>query len=228
MARKSYYEKTQEKLEEIIKDSEWSASVSQNGDRAETVVEFETASPAGEDFIASLVISGKPTVKEIAGELQDYIDSYDPVAEAMPWVDSEGHGKNGAPDLKELIEDKEYMKGEMKDLLYKLTGASRQQPVETEKTDAFDCLAVTQVQVFPFIKPNAKHTVGLASVVLNDQLILRDLRIVDGVNGLFVAYPVVNAKEEDLRTQFFPITRQLREHIENCVLEKYQYAISNE
>ena len=68
MARKSYYEKTQEKLEELIKDTDWSASVSQNGDRAETVVEFETASPAGEDFIASLVISGKPTVKEIAGE----------------------------------------------------------------------------------------------------------------------------------------------------------------
>ena len=228
MARKSYYEKTQEKLEELIKDTEWSASVSQNGDRAETVVEFETASPAGEDFIASLVISGKPTVKEIAGELQDYIDCYDPVAEAMPWVDSEGHGKNGAPDLKELIEDKEYMKGEMNALLYKLTGASRLQPAETEKTAFFDCLAVTQVQVFPFVKPNAKHTVGLASVVLNDQLILRDLRIVDGVNGLFVAYPVVNSKEEDLRTQFFPMTRQLREHIENCVLEKYQYAISQE
>lgn len=227
MVRKSYYEKTQEKLEEIIKDTEWSASVSQNGDRAETVVEFETSSPAGEDFIASLVISGKPTVKEIAGELQDYIDSYDPVAEAMPWVDSEGHGMNGAPDLKELIEDKEYMKGELKALLCKLTGTSRQQPVENEKTDAFDCLAVTQVQVYPFIKPNAKHTVGLASVVLNDQLILRELRIVDGVNGLFVAYPEVNSKDEDLRTHFCPITRQLREHIEACVLEKYQYEKEN-
>lgn len=228
MTRKSYYEKTQEKLETLIKDTDWSASVSQNGDRAETVVEFETASPAGEDFIASLVISGKPTVKEIAGELQDYIDSYDPVAEAMPWVDSEGHGKNGAPDLKELIEDKEYMKGELKALLDKLTGTSRSQPEETEKSAAFDCLAVTQVQVFPFVKPNAKHTVGLATVVLNDQLILRELRIVAGVNGLFVAYPVVNPNEEDLRTQFFPITRQLREHIENCVLEKYQYEISQE
>lgn len=227
MARKSYYEKTQEKLETLIKDTEWSARVSQNGGRAETVVEFETSSPAGEDFISTLVISGKPTVKEIAGELQDYIDSYDPVAEAMPWVDSEGHGQNGAPDLKELIEDKEYMKGELKALLDKLTGTSRSQPVETEKTSAFDCLAVTQVQVFPFAKPSGNHTVGLASVVLNDQLMLRELRIVDGVNGLFVAYPVVNPNEEDLRTQFFPITRQLREHIENCVLEKYQYAKEN-
>jgi len=225
MARKSYYEKTQEKLEEIIKDTEWSASVSQNGDRAETVVEFETSSPAGEDFIAALVISGKPTVKEIAGELQDYIDCYDPVAEAMPWVDSEGHGKNGAPDLKELIEDKEYMKGEMGALLDKLTGASRLQPEDREKSNYFDCLAVTQVQVFPFTKPEG-HTVGIATVVLNDQLILRDLKIVDGVNGLFVAYPHVNSKDDDLRSMFFPITRQLREHIENCVLEKYQYAKS--
>ena len=61
--------------------------------------------------------------------------------------------------------------------------------------------------------------------MLNDQLMLRGLRVMDGVNGLFVAYPLVNPSKDDLRTQFCPMTRALREHIENCVLEKYHYEI---
>jgi stage V sporulation protein G len=96
-------------------------------------------------------------------------------------------------------------------------------PEEKETSSAFDCLAVTQVQVFPFKEgPSMGHLRGLASVVLNDQLQLRGLRIIDGENGLFVGYPVYPFyKGEDFRSVCFPITRQLREHIENCVLEKY-------
>lgn len=92
----------------------------------------------------------------------------------------------------------------------------------------FDCLAVTNVQVFPFKDgPNLGHIKGLATVVLNDQLMLRGLRIMDGENGLFVGYPLDPFyKGEDFRSIVFPVTRQLREHIENCVLEKYQAAIA--
>lgn len=67
---------------------------------------------------------------------------------------------------------------------------------------------------------------GLATVVLNDQLHIRGLRIMEGDNGLFVGYPVNPFyKGEDFRTVVQPMTRPLREHIENCVLEKYQQAI---
>lgn len=92
----------------------------------------------------------------------------------------------------------------------------------------FDCLAVTNVQVFPFKDgPNLSHIKGMATVVLNDQLMVRGLRIMDGENGLFVGYQVDPFyKGEDFRNIVCPITRQLREHIENCVLEKYQAAIA--
>lgn len=88
----------------------------------------------------------------------------------------------------------------------------------------FDVLAVTNVQVFPFKDgySGMGHMKGLANVVLNDQLQIRGLRIMDGENGLFVGYPNDPFyKGEDLRSLVCPITRQLREHIENCVLEKY-------
>ena len=100
-------------------------------------------------------------------------------------------------------------------------------PEEKEISSAFDCLAVTQVQVFPFKEvPSMGHIVGMASVILNDQFQIRGLRIMEGENGLFVGYPNDPFyKGEDFRSVCFPMTRQLREHIENCVLEKYQASL---
>lgn len=98
---------------------------------------------------------------------------------------------------------------------------------EKEASSAFDCLAVTQVQVYPFQQgPSMGHLLGLASVVLNDQFQIRGLRIMDGENGLYVGYPNDPFyKGEDFRSVCCPMTRQLREHIENCVLEKYQASL---
>ena len=92
-----------------------------------------------------------------------------------------------------------------------------------EISSAFDCLAVTQVQVYPFKEtPSMGKLLGMASIVLNDQLLVRHLRIMEGENGLFVGYPMDPFyKGDDFRSVCFPMTRQLREHIENCVLEKY-------
>ena len=93
---------------------------------------------------------------------------------------------------------------------------------------AFDCLAVTdvEVKVFPSL-PGADRIKGVAQIVLNDQMIIRGLRIMDGTSGLFVSYPIDPFfKGESFQFLVNPITRQLREHIENCILEKYQDTVS--
>jgi stage V sporulation protein G len=89
-------------------------------------------------------------------------------------------------------------------------------------------MVVTAVQVFPFSDgATLGHIKGVAQVVLNDSLVIRGLRIMDGENGLFVGYPVDPFyKGEEFRTVVNPTTRALREHIENVVLEKYQAAIA--
>jgi stage V sporulation protein G len=49
----------------------------------------------------------------------------------------------------------------------------------------------------------------------------------DGENGMFVGYPTDPfIKGEEHRDICFPMARNLREHIENCVLEKYQASIA--
>jgi stage V sporulation protein G len=94
-------------------------------------------------------------------------------------------------------------------------------------SSAFDCLAVTNVQVFPFKEgPSMGNLLGVATIVLNDQFQVRGLRIMNGENGLYVSYPNDPFyKGEDFRSVCLPITRQLREHIETCVLEKYQASL---
>ena len=100
-------------------------------------------------------------------------------------------------------------------------------PEEKEISSAFSCLAVTNVQVFPFKEgPAMGNLLGVATIVLNDQFQIRGLRIMKGQNGLFVSYPNDPFyKGEDFRSVCCPMTRQLREHIENCVLEKYQASL---
>lgn len=89
-------------------------------------------------------------------------------------------------------------------------------------------MVVTAVQVFPFKSgANLGHIKGLAEIVINDALVIRGLRICAGENGMFVQYPIDPFyKSDEFRSIVFPMTRALREHIENTVLEKYQSAIA--
>lgn len=94
---------------------------------------------------------------------------------------------------------------------------------EEKKTD-YKCLSVTRVYVYPFKEGMSLGKIkAMASIVLNDQLIIHGLRVNDGVYGLFVGWPCDPFfKCEESRYIATPITRELREHIENCILEKYQ------
>lgn len=89
----------------------------------------------------------------------------------------------------------------------------------------FDCLAVTRVSVFPFTPSGACSRIkGLATVTLNDQLVLHGVRIVEDEGGLRISMPPDPFfKGEGTRELVQPLTAQLREHIKNCVLEMYRH-----
>ena len=110
------------------------------------------------------------------------------------------------------------------------TAEQKTDRMNKKKINAFDCICVTDVQVYPFKEcPYMGHIKGIASVVLNDQFLVRGLRVMEGENGMFVGYPIDPFfKGEDMRCIAQPITRKLREHIENCILEKYQEISSQE
>ena len=83
-------------------------------------------------------------------------------------------------------------------------------------------MSVTSCQMLLLKEPLGK-TRALARVVMNECMQLTGLKVMEGVNGLFVSYPNdPNYKGEDYRSLFYPVTRELREHIEQQVLLKYQ------
>ena len=99
--------------------------------------------------------------------------------------------------------------------------------MEQNETTASKCLEVTQVQVFPFKEGLFLGSLrALAQIVLNDQLIIRGLRVLDGESGLYVGYPADPFyRGEDFRSVCNPLTRELRERIDDAVLAKYREAV---
>ena len=84
-----------------------------------------------------------------------------------------------------------------------------------------DCgIKVTNVSMYAVC--NKMYTKAIATVELNHALVLRDLRVMEGQFGLFVAYPIdINDKCEDVRNLVNPIDDNLRNYIEAVVLNKY-------
>jgi len=96
-----------------------------------------------------------------------------------------------------------------------------------KKTDY--ALIVTEVRVLLVKLKKSKKMLAIADVVLNGQLKLTGLRVFDGVNGLFVCYPIDPKPTKDgcYHSIYYPITKELREEIENVILKKYEEIINS-
>ena len=95
----------------------------------------------------------------------------------------------------------------------------------TKKID-LNGIKVTSVQVYMLKEPTGK-TRALARIFLNDAFQLTGLRVVDGANGLFVSYPNdPSYKGDDYRSLFYPLTKDLRDHIEEIVLAKFKETLA--
>ena len=88
-------------------------------------------------------------------------------------------------------------------------------------------LRITEVQVFPFKEsPSLGHIRGLAQIVLNGCLQIRGLRVMDGPNGLFVAYPLDPFyKGEEFKSIVTPMGDDFRSLVERTVLAEYEELI---
>ena len=101
----------------------------------------------------------------------------------------------------------------------KVTKVSTEVPTTSDKLNG---ITVTSSQVFIMHDQTMGKTKALARVMLNESLQLTGLRIVDGANGLFVAYPNdPSYKGDDYRSLFYPVTRELRDLIEYELLTKF-------
>ncbi len=102
-------------------------------------VEFDTSSPAGEDFLMDIYFDLENPVGSFIENMKEYYHSFDPEEHAEQLI--ERRGKNGVPDsIQELIDDAHAIDGMIRDLIFAL--APKEEEAVTEgRTISMDELA---------------------------------------------------------------------------------------
>ena len=78
---------------------------------------------------------------------------------------------------------------------------------------------ITNVKV---IKTEGNFRVkGIASITIDDSFVVRDIKILEGQNGLFVAMPSRKCPDGTYKDIAHPITAEAREIIQKAVLNEY-------
>ena len=83
-------------------------------------------------------------------------------------------------------------------------------------------MEVTEVRIFPVEEERLKAYV---TITLDSCFVVRDLKVIHGNNGLFVAMPSKKGKNGTYRDTAHPLNRETREMIESRVLEEYSKEI---
>jgi stage V sporulation protein G len=69
---------------------------------------------------------------------------------------------------------------------------------------------------------------AIASITLDDEFVIHDIRVIDGNEGLFVAMPSKRTPDGEFRDVAHPINSRARLKIQNAVLEAYQLSSEEE
>ncbi|AUJ24462.1 MULTISPECIES: septation regulator SpoVG [Virgibacillus] len=65
---------------------------------------------------------------------------------------------------------------------------------------------------------------AIASITLDQEFVVHDIRVIDGNNGLFVAMPSKRTPDGEFRDIAHPINSGTRAKIQDAVLEEYRKA----
>ncbi len=65
---------------------------------------------------------------------------------------------------------------------------------------------------------------AFVNITIDDALAVKDLRIIDGNNRLFVAMPSRKNKDGEYRDIVYPINQEVRDMLEEAILKAYNEA----
>lgn len=69
---------------------------------------------------------------------------------------------------------------------------------------------------------------AVATICIDDGFVVHDVKVIDSVNGIFVAMPSKQLQEGEFRDIAHPIRQSVREMIQNAVLDKYFVSVEEE
>ena len=84
---------------------------------------------------------------------------------------------------------------------------------------------ITEVRVFPV--NNEERLKAYATITVDNVFLIRDLRVINGNTGLFVAMPSRKMKDGTFKDIAHPLNSETRQMIEKKVLAAYESELAN-
>ncbi len=81
-------------------------------------------------------------------------------------------------------------------------------------------MKITSISIRKVEKENSRLK-GLASILINDQLAIHDIRIIEGDNGLFIAMPSRKNPDGSYADVVHPIDKETRGLIHDAIINEY-------
>ncbi len=85
-------------------------------------------------------------------------------------------------------------------------------------------MEITEVKVFPV---NEEKLKAYVTIVLNGCFVVRDLKVISGSTGLFVAMPSKKRKDGSYKDIAHPLNKDTRVAMEKKILEAYVAELKN-
>ncbi len=80
-------------------------------------------------------------------------------------------------------------------------------------------MKITDVKIFPV---NEERLKAYVTITIDDCFVVRDLKIIKGHSGLFVAMPSKKRKDGQFKDIAHPLNQETREHIEESVFKAFE------
>ncbi len=88
-------------------------------------------------------------------------------------------------------------------------------------------MEITEAKVFPVRKPDEKLK-AFVTIVLDDCFVVRDLKVIKGHSGFFVAMPSRKKADGTYADIAHPLNNEMRKQIEEIVLREYTRIIQSQ
>lgn len=85
-------------------------------------------------------------------------------------------------------------------------------------------MQITEIKVYPV---NEEKLKAYVTIVLDNCFVVRDLKVINGNTGLFVAMPSKKRKDGAFKDIAHPLNKETRDMLESMVLQAYEDAVKN-
>ncbi len=85
-------------------------------------------------------------------------------------------------------------------------------------------MKITEVKVFPVNEDRLKAYV---TITIDDAFVVRDLKIIKGHEGLFVAMPSKKRKDGQFKDIAHPLNQETREMLEEAIFDAYEKEVKS-